>query len=53
MQVKDLTKQYDGKTVVNSVSFSIPKRKVISLIEYVLHGHHFPANRTGRRNGGL
>ena len=32
MQVKDLTKQYDGKTVVNSVSFSIPKRKVISLI---------------------
>ena len=32
MQVKELTKRYDGKTVVNSVSFSIPKRKVISLI---------------------
>lgn len=32
MQVKDLTKQYDGKTVVNAVSFAIPKGKVISLI---------------------
>ncbi len=32
MFVKDLTKQYDGKTVVNSVSFEIPKGKVISLI---------------------
>ena len=32
MRVKDLTKQYDGKTVVNSVSFAIPKGKVISLI---------------------
>ena len=24
MRVKDLTKQYDGKTVVDSVSFEIP-----------------------------
>ena len=32
MFVKDLTKRYDGKTVVNSVSFEIPKGKVISLI---------------------
>lgn len=32
MFVKDLTKQYDGKTVVNSVSFEIPMGKVISLI---------------------
>ena len=32
MQVKDLTKRYDGKTVVNKVSFAIPKGKVISLI---------------------
>ena len=30
MRVKDLTKQYDGKTVVDSVSFEIPKGKVIS-----------------------
>nr|WP_325259227.1 ATP-binding cassette domain-containing protein [uncultured Oscillibacter sp.] len=32
MQVKNLTKRYDGKTVVNEVSFAIPKGKVISLI---------------------
>ena len=32
MQVKDLTKRYDRKTVVNEVSFAIPKGKVISLI---------------------
>ena len=32
MQVKDLTKRYDGKTVVNEVSLAIPKGKVISLI---------------------
>ena len=32
MQVKDLTKRYDGKTVVNQVSFAIPKGNVISLI---------------------
>ena len=32
MRVKELTKQYDGKTVVDSVSFEIPKGKVISLI---------------------
>ena len=32
MQVKELTKRYDGKTVVNEVSFAIPKGKVISLI---------------------
>lgn len=25
MRVKDLTKQYDGKTVVDSVSFEIPR----------------------------
>lgn len=32
MHVKQLTKQYDGKTVVNGVSFSIPRGKVLSLI---------------------
>lgn len=32
MFIKNLTKQYDGKTVVDSVSFEIPKGKVISLI---------------------
>ncbi len=32
MQIKELTKQYDGKTVVDSVSFEIPKGKVLSLI---------------------
>lgn len=32
MTVKDLTKQYDGKTVVEHVSFQIPKGAVISLI---------------------
>ena len=32
MRVQELTKQYDGKTVVDGVSFDIPKGKVISLI---------------------
>lgn len=32
MFVKELTKKYDGKTVVDSVSFDIPKGSVISLI---------------------
>ena len=32
MLVKDLSKVYDGKAVVDSVSFEIPKGKVISLI---------------------
>ena len=32
MNVVDLKKRYDGKTVVNSVSFEIPKGKVISFI---------------------
>lgn len=32
MFVKELRKQYDGKTVVDSVSFAIPKGSVISLI---------------------
>ena len=32
MDVKNLTKKYDGKTVVDSVSFEIPKGKVTSLI---------------------
>lgn len=32
MNVKNLIKKYDGKTVVNSVSFEIPKGKVTSLI---------------------
>lgn len=32
MLVRELTKKYDGKTVVDSVSFQIPKRSVISLI---------------------
>lgn len=32
MDVKNLIKKYDGKTVVNSVSFEIPKGKITSLI---------------------
>ena len=32
MRVKELTKKYDGKAVVDSVSFRIPKGKVISMI---------------------
>ena len=32
MNVIELKKKYDGKTVVNSVSFDIPKGKVLSLI---------------------
>lgn len=32
MNVIELMKKYDGKTVVNSVSFEIPKGKVLSLI---------------------
>lgn len=32
MNVRDLIKKYDGKAVVNSVSFEIPKGKVTSLI---------------------
>ena len=32
MRVKNLIKKYDGKAVVDSVSFEIPKGKVISLI---------------------
>lgn len=32
MHIRELSKQYGGKTVVDGVSFSIPKGKVISLI---------------------
>ena len=32
MQVNQLTKQYDGKVVVDAVTFQIPKGKVLSLI---------------------
>ena len=32
LQIKNLSKQYDGKTVVHDVSFHIPKGKVISMI---------------------
>lgn len=32
MNIKDLTKIYDGKRVVDGVSFTIPKGKVISMI---------------------
>lgn len=32
MKIKNLIKKYDGKTVVDQVSFEIPKGKVISLI---------------------
>lgn len=32
MNIRNLTKQYDGKAVVNDVTFHIPKGKVISLI---------------------
>ena len=32
MNIVDLMKHYDGKTVVDSVSFEIPRGKVVSLI---------------------
>lgn len=32
MTIRNLIKKYDGKTVVNSISFDIPKGKVISMI---------------------
>ena len=32
MKIENLTKQYDGKTVVDSVTFKIPQGKVISMI---------------------
>lgn len=32
MQIQDLTKSYDGKTVVDGVTFEIPQGKVLSLI---------------------
>ena len=32
MFVKEITKRYDGKTVVDGVSFEVPKGKVLSLI---------------------
>lgn len=32
MTIKDLTKRYDGKTVVDEVSFTIPKGAVLSMI---------------------
>ena len=32
MQIENLTKQYDGKTVVDSLTFTIPRGKVISMI---------------------
>ena len=32
MLIRQLTKKYDGKAVVDDVSFEIPKGKVISLI---------------------
>ena len=32
MKIQNLTKQYDGKTVVDSVTFKIPQGKVISMI---------------------
>ena len=32
MFVKEITKRYDGKAVVDDVSFEIPKGKVLSLI---------------------
>lgn len=32
MRIKELTKKYDGKTVVDGVTFEIPKGKILSLI---------------------
>ena len=32
MFVKEITKRYDGKAVVDGVSFEVPKGKVLSLI---------------------
>ena len=32
MRIKNLTKSYDGKIVVDGVNFEIPKGKILSLI---------------------
>ena len=48
MFVKELTKQYDGKTVVDGVTFEIPKRSVISMI-----GPNGAGKSTVLRPGGL
>lgn len=52
MRVQELTKQYDGKTVVDGVSFAIPKGKVISLIGVALQTscENF-SNNLQKRNG--
>lgn len=59
MRVQELTKQYDGKTVVDGVSFAIPKGKVISLIgpngagKSTVMGHDLPTDRPRQRTGRL
>ncbi len=59
MNVQELKKQYDGKTVVDGVSFAIPKGKVTSLIgpercgKVHSHGHDLTAYRPRQRSGRL
>ena len=52
MNIQELTKTYDGKTVVDSVSFEIPKGKVLSLIgeaewKIYCHGNDFSPDCAG------
>ena len=56
MQVRELTKQYDGKVVVDGVTFQIPKGKVTSLIGPNGAGKSTVLNRISRlvaRDSGL
>lgn len=59
MFVKEITKRYDGKAVVDGVSFEVPKGKVLSLIgpngagKSTVMGMLVPADRTGQRSCGF
>lgn len=59
MFVKEITKRYDGKAVVDGVSFEIPKGKVLSLIgpngagKIHRDGNAVPPDCAGQRSCGF